>query len=44
MIYSFSLSISFSYSLVYNVGFYVAEEKYRGRTPLLGRLAAYARL
>jgi hypothetical protein len=43
MIYSFSLSASFSYYLVHNVGFYVVEEKYWGRSPLLGRLAACTR-
>jgi hypothetical protein len=39
---SFSLLISFLYYLICNVGFYVAEEKYWGRTTLLGRLAACA--
>jgi hypothetical protein len=28
--------------LVYNVGFYVAKEKYSGRTPLLRHLPTYA--
>jgi hypothetical protein len=40
MIYSFSVSISFSYYLVYNVGICVAEEKFLGRSPLLEHLAA----
>jgi hypothetical protein len=40
MIYSSSLSICFSYKLVYNIVFYVAEEKFWARSPLLGRLAA----
>jgi hypothetical protein len=42
-IQSFSLFISFSYYLIYIVGFYVAEEKYWGRTPLLGCLGACTR-
>jgi hypothetical protein len=39
-IHSFSLSLSFSYKIVYNVEFYAVEKKYWGQTPLLGRLAA----
>jgi hypothetical protein len=33
MVYSFSLSVSFSYYLIYNVGFYVAE-KVLGSKPI----------